>query len=201
MPCRGCAIEGAILREGWLRARERLPCEVYEDAGDTSRVVAAEVAALIRARQREGEPRYAAQPRRLRHRQHCQHGSHALQSELRGLRACLQALLSPTAGRPCVLGLATGSTPMHVYQELVRLHRCATQAHTRQPALGLLCRGLVGLQGLRAATVLLPAAALASRQPCLQRLNCSALALPLHRPLYCPPFCLAGRRAFPLPMW
>lgn len=27
------------------------------------------------------------------------------------------------AGRPCVLGLATGSTPMHVYRELVRMHR------------------------------------------------------------------------------
>ena len=27
-------------------------------------------------------------------------------------------------GRPCVLGLATGSTPMTVYKELVRMHRC-----------------------------------------------------------------------------
>ncbi|KAK9823424.1 hypothetical protein WJX72_002667 [[Myrmecia] bisecta] len=27
------------------------------------------------------------------------------------------------AGQPCVLGLATGSTPMHVYGELVRLHK------------------------------------------------------------------------------
>jgi glucosamine-6-phosphate deaminase len=27
-------------------------------------------------------------------------------------------------GLPCVLGLATGSTPLTVYQELVRLHRC-----------------------------------------------------------------------------
>ena len=26
-------------------------------------------------------------------------------------------------GRPCVLGLATGSTPMTVYDELVRMHR------------------------------------------------------------------------------
>ena len=26
-------------------------------------------------------------------------------------------------GRPCVLGLATGSTPISVYAELVRLHR------------------------------------------------------------------------------
>lgn len=26
-------------------------------------------------------------------------------------------------GRPCVLGLATGSTPMHVYRNLVRMHR------------------------------------------------------------------------------
>eukprot|EP00887_Chlorella_sp_A99_P007017 scaffold2.g7017.t1 len=28
-----------------------------------------------------------------------------------------------TQGRPCVLGLATGSTPMHIYRELVRLHQ------------------------------------------------------------------------------
>ena len=27
------------------------------------------------------------------------------------------------AGRRCVLGLATGSTPTHVYRELVRMHR------------------------------------------------------------------------------
>lgn len=35
------------------------------------------------------------------------------------------APLRPAAGRTCVLGLATGSTPMHVYRELVRMHRCA----------------------------------------------------------------------------
>lgn len=27
------------------------------------------------------------------------------------------------AGKKCVLGLATGSTPIHVYRELVRMHK------------------------------------------------------------------------------
>ena len=58
---------------------ENISCRVFRDAGDASRVVAAEIAALIRARANEG------------------------------LR--------------CVLGLATGSTPMGVYAELVRLHQ------------------------------------------------------------------------------
>ena len=31
--------------------------------------------------------------------------------------------LPPRAGRRAVLGLATGSTPLQVYRELVRLHR------------------------------------------------------------------------------
>ena len=31
--------------------------------------------------------------------------------------------LRAAEGRPCVLGLATGSTPVGVYRELVRLHR------------------------------------------------------------------------------
>jgi len=58
---------------------ERLPTEVFADAAQASRAVAAEIAALIRERARQG--------------------------------------------RPCVLGLATGSTPVSVYAELVRLHR------------------------------------------------------------------------------
>ena len=31
--------------------------------------------------------------------------------------------LQPSSGKPCVLGLATGSTPIGVYQNLVRLHQ------------------------------------------------------------------------------
>ncbi|EFN53574.1 hypothetical protein CHLNCDRAFT_6736, partial [Chlorella variabilis] len=66
------------------RARERLPTEIFLDSEDISRVVAAEIAALIRSRQAEG--------------------------------------------RRCVLGLATGSTPMHVYPcaAAVRCYRYCT---------------------------------------------------------------------------
>lgn len=58
---------------------EHAPLAVFRGSAEASRAVAAEIAALIRARQREN--------------------------------------------RPCVLGLATGSTPVSVYAELVRLHR------------------------------------------------------------------------------
>ncbi|HEY8994082.1 MAG TPA: glucosamine-6-phosphate deaminase [Lacunisphaera sp.] len=58
---------------------EHAPLAVFPGSRDASRAVAAEMAALIRDRQR--------------------------------------------AGRSCVLGLATGSTPVSVYAELVRLHR------------------------------------------------------------------------------
>ncbi len=58
---------------------EHAPLAVFRGSGEAARAVAAEIAALIRTRQREG--------------------------------------------RPCVLGLATGSTPVSVYAELVRLHR------------------------------------------------------------------------------
>ena len=58
---------------------EHAPLAVFADSLEASREVAAEIAALIRARQGEG--------------------------------------------RPVVLGLATGSTPVSVYAELVRLHR------------------------------------------------------------------------------
>ncbi|MDP2137565.1 MAG: glucosamine-6-phosphate deaminase, partial [Candidatus Didemnitutus sp.] len=58
---------------------ERTPLSVFSDSREASLAVAAEMAALIRRRQKEG--------------------------------------------RPCVLGLATGSTPVSVYAELVRLHR------------------------------------------------------------------------------
>ncbi len=58
---------------------EHAPLAVFALSRDASRAVAAEIAALIRARAAEG--------------------------------------------RPCVLGLATGSTPVSVYAELVRLHR------------------------------------------------------------------------------
>ena len=58
---------------------EKIPCRVYRHAGEASKAVAAEIAALIRERAAEG--------------------------------------------RNCVLGLATGSTPVGVYDELVRLHQ------------------------------------------------------------------------------
>lgn len=51
---RDADMERAVLREGWLRARERLPTEIFLDSEDISRVVAAEIAALIRSRQAEG---------------------------------------------------------------------------------------------------------------------------------------------------
>ena len=127
-------MEGATLREGWLRARERLRCEVFEDADDISRVVAAEMTALIRARQREGE-RWASRAALL-----CLQAPEApaavaspTASDAPANQSCVASRLASkpcpapaVAGRPCVLGLATGSTPMHVYRELVRLHRCAT---------------------------------------------------------------------------
>ncbi|HEY0966232.1 MAG TPA: glucosamine-6-phosphate deaminase [Opitutaceae bacterium] len=58
---------------------EHVPIAVFTGSVEASRAVAAEIAGLIRERQRER--------------------------------------------RPCVLGLATGSTPVSVYAELVRLHR------------------------------------------------------------------------------
>lgn len=59
-------------------AIERIPVTVFDDPGEVSKAVAAEIADLIRTRQAEG--------------------------------------------KPCVLGLATGSTPTGVYDELVRMH-------------------------------------------------------------------------------
>jgi glucosamine-6-phosphate deaminase len=64
---------------GAVFSTEKIPCRVYRHAGEASKAVAAEIAALIRDR--------AAQ------------------------------------GKSCVLGLATGSTPVGVYGELVRLHQ------------------------------------------------------------------------------
>jgi glucosamine-6-phosphate deaminase len=64
---------------GSIHRVEKIPCRVYRHAGEASRAVAAEIAALIRARAAEG--------------------------------------------RKCVLGLATGSTPVGVYGELVRMHQ------------------------------------------------------------------------------
>ena len=58
---------------------EHSPIAVFAGSLEASRAVAGEIAALIRARAREG--------------------------------------------RTCVLGLATGSTPVSLYAELVRLHR------------------------------------------------------------------------------
>jgi len=47
--------QAAVLREPWLRARERVRAEIYQDSEDISRAVAGEIAALIRKRQEEGE--------------------------------------------------------------------------------------------------------------------------------------------------
>jgi glucosamine-6-phosphate deaminase len=58
---------------------EKISCRVFRNAGEASRAVAAEIAALVRTRASEN--------------------------------------------RRCVLGLATGSTPVGVYAELVRMHR------------------------------------------------------------------------------
>jgi glucosamine-6-phosphate deaminase len=60
------------------RQCERLPVEIHPDADTASRLLAAEIATLIRTRD--------------------------------------------AAGRPTVLGLATGSTPVRLYRELIRLH-------------------------------------------------------------------------------
>ena len=50
--------------------------------------------------------------------EHSSQVSRAVAAEIAGLiRSCA------AARRPCVLGLATGSTPIHVYAELVRMHR------------------------------------------------------------------------------
>lgn len=60
-------------------AFERIPVKIYPDAGEGSRYIAREIAALIREKQAQG--------------------------------------------KPCVLGLATGSSPKKLYTELVRMHR------------------------------------------------------------------------------
>ena len=57
----------------------KIPFRMYEDSKQVSQAIAAEIAALIKAR--------------------------------------------AAAGKTCVLGLATGSTPVNVYSELVRMHR------------------------------------------------------------------------------
>ena len=62
-----------------IRKKEKLPTEVFQTSLHASKVVAEEIASLIRQRQ--------------------------------GL------------GKMAVLGLATGSTPIRVYDELVRMHR------------------------------------------------------------------------------
>ncbi len=61
------------------RQREKIPTEIHASADAASKVLAAEIAALIRARAAEG--------------------------------------------RRAVLGLATGSTPVRLYRELIRLHK------------------------------------------------------------------------------
>lgn len=62
-----------------LKNREKIPTEIFKDSEVASKMVAQEIAKLIRSKKKEG--------------------------------------------RICVLGLATGSTPVRVYDELVRLHK------------------------------------------------------------------------------
>ena len=62
-----------------LCGRGKLPFRVYDDSKQLSKIIAGEIADLIRERAAEG--------------------------------------------KQCVLGLATGSTPVNVYAELVRLHQ------------------------------------------------------------------------------
>ena len=92
----------------WLLSRERIPVNSFQDSSQASNAVAAEIAALVRETGQQGESR----------------------------RSCLQQLCSQGpkswpcqgvyylyTGRRCVLGLATGSTPMNVYRELIREHK------------------------------------------------------------------------------
>lgn len=62
-----------------LYPHERIPCRIYERSSEINKVVAGDIATLIRDRAAEG--------------------------------------------KNCVLGLATGSTPVGIYAELVRLHQ------------------------------------------------------------------------------
>ncbi|MAT68659.1 MAG: glucosamine-6-phosphate deaminase [Planctomycetaceae bacterium] len=71
-------VDHAQLQRRYARF-ERIPVSVYRHAGEASKAVAAEIAALIRQRAEQGQN--------------------------------------------CVLGLATGSTPVGVYAELVRMHQ------------------------------------------------------------------------------
>jgi len=68
----------AAVRDDALSQLEKIPATVFDDAKACSAAVAAEIAALIRERAKQG--------------------------------------------KKCVLGLATGSTPVGVYNELIRLH-------------------------------------------------------------------------------
>ncbi len=77
--CDGAAPSSHPSLNDQVFSTEKIPCRVYRHAGEASKAVAAEIAALIRER--------------------------AAQSQ------------------NCVLGLATGSTPVGVYGELVRLHQ------------------------------------------------------------------------------
>ncbi|HZW05504.1 MAG TPA: 6-phosphogluconolactonase, partial [Phycisphaerales bacterium] len=70
---------GPLIRSFDRSDTEHLPVRVFRDSAAASAQVAAEIAQLIRERQKEG--------------------------------------------RQAVLGLATGSTPLGVYEELVRLHQ------------------------------------------------------------------------------
>ncbi len=45
----------SLLHEPWLRARERVRCEIFQESEDISKVVAGEIAGLIRLKQAKGK--------------------------------------------------------------------------------------------------------------------------------------------------
>ena len=71
--------QSGFFQHSILTKFERIPTSIYRDSREASRLVAHEIADLIRQKRKQGQP--------------------------------------------CVLGLATGSTPLAVYGELIRMHQ------------------------------------------------------------------------------
>lgn len=94
-----------------LRAREKVQTRVFDDSSYASTFVAQQIAELVR--------------------ETCKAGMDVMETARRDVTVRLslelhrELSLVRLAGRRCVLGLATGSTPMQVYRELVREHRQA----------------------------------------------------------------------------
>lgn len=93
-------------QERHLRAREKLDVRVFDDSSYASSFVAQQIIELIRERNQTG-PRCKTVRRTLFH-------------TLTSGRNKRRKIAYPLAGRKCVLGLATGSTPMQIYRKLVR---------------------------------------------------------------------------------